>query len=85
MNIKFIRGYRGWATNEEDRNEGTIEKFPDEIAQKLIDDNHAIPWEVKATSAAITTSLKLGVKLAKVKGTGSNGQITVKDVREFAK
>ena len=84
MNIKFLRGYRGWATDEEDREAGTIEKLPDEVAQKLIDDNHAIAWEIKATSAAVKASLDLEVKLAGVKGTGAKGAITVSDVRKHA-
>ena len=40
---------------------------------------------VEATPAAERTAEKLGVDLSQVRGTGSGGRITVKDVRSAAR
>ena len=53
------------------------------IVEAVAVDAQGTPEQVHATDAAVEKASKLGVDLAKVPATGSNGQITVQDVENF--
>ena len=84
MKVRFLVGYRGILTDEVHFPPGTEQEFEKETANRLIDEGRALPLEVEATEAATELAIKGGVNLAEVKGSGSGGRITVKDVRDYA-
>ena len=81
MKIKFVQDYRGIVTDEQFYQVGDVVDFDKSVALKLIEDSRAAPVIIRATPAATKYALENGIDLATIKGSGSAGSITVKDLQ----
>jgi len=84
MKIKFSRPYRGWASFEKPYEANEVAELPQANCLYL----QKMGWAkiqgkvtVKASNEAIDQAILHNIDLEKVKGTGANGNILVKDVR----
>lgn len=86
MKIEFIKGYRGWITDEVHYQAGDELDVDATAAYYLMECEAAVviePEEIDATSGATRLALENDVDLVKVVGSGADGRILVGDVKAF--
>ncbi len=80
MRIRFLADYRGPYTKNVFCPAGTEMELQEGYAAWLMDNGWALPVEIDVTQAAIDLALANEIPLAKVKGSGTDGRILIKDV-----